>query len=59
MTIKRGDVVLIDAPFITRPGSKIRPMLVVQNDTNNARMANTIVANCTDHALSMAQRLYW
>jgi len=43
MSVRRGDVVLIDAPFVTRPGSKIRPMLVVQTDVNNARMANTIV----------------
>jgi len=47
MSIKRGDVVLLDAPFLTRPGSKIRPMLVVQNDRNNARMGNTIVAVIT------------
>jgi mRNA interferase MazF len=43
MSLRRGDVVLIDVPFLTRPGSKIRPMLVVQADVNNARMANTIL----------------
>ena len=42
MSVQRGDVVLINAPFVTRPGSKIRPMLVIQNDTNNQRMGNTI-----------------
>lgn len=47
MSINRGDVVLLDAPFLTRPGSKIRPMLAVQNDRNNARMGNTIVAVIT------------
>jgi mRNA interferase MazF len=47
MNIARGDVVILDAPFVTRPGSKLRPMLVVQNDRNNARMANTILATIT------------
>ena len=49
MTIHRGDVVLVDAPFITRPGSKVRPMLVVQDDHNNQRMANTILATITSN----------
>lgn len=47
MSVSRGDVVLIDAPFVTRPGGKVRPMLVVQNDGNNRRMQNTIVAMIT------------
>ena len=47
MSIRRGDVVLLQAPFTSRKGSKTRPMLVVQNDTNNARMANTILALIT------------
>lgn len=49
MTCLRGDIVLLDAPFVTRPGSKLRPMLVVQNDHNNARMANTILATITSN----------
>lgn len=47
MTISRGDVVIVNAPFVTRPGGKVRPMLVVQNNRNNARMANTILAMIT------------
>jgi mRNA interferase MazF len=47
MTISRGDVVVVDVPFTDQPGSKLRPMLVVQNDHNNARMANTILAVVT------------
>ena len=43
MTVKRGDVVLVDYPFTTG-GAKVRPALIVQNDRDNARMANTIVA---------------
>ena len=47
MSFQRGDVVLATLPFVTRPGSKLRPVLVIQNDANNARMQNTIVAFIT------------
>ncbi len=43
MTVNRGDIVLVDYPFTTG-GAKVRPALVVQNDRDNARMTNTIVA---------------
>jgi mRNA interferase MazF len=46
--IRRGSVVIVDvAP--TNPASGVRPALVVQNDRNNARMANTIVAQITSN----------
>ena len=44
MTIRRGNVVVVDLPFAGGTGSKVRPVLVVQNDRDNQRMANTIVA---------------
>lgn len=44
MTLQRGDIALATLPFVTRAGSKLRPVLVVQNDRNNSRMQNTIVA---------------
>ncbi|MBW3543687.1 MAG: type II toxin-antitoxin system PemK/MazF family toxin [Planctomycetes bacterium] len=47
MSFQRGDVVLATLPFVTRPGSKRRPALVIQNDASNARMQNTIVAFIT------------
>lgn len=47
MSVQRGDVVLLQAPFTRGSGSKTRPMLVVQEDTNNARMTNTIVVFIT------------
>ena len=47
MTVQRGDVVLLQAPFASRAGAKTRPMLVVQNDQNNARMSNTILVFIT------------
>jgi mRNA interferase MazF len=47
MSLERGDILLAVLPFVTRPGSKLRPVLVVQNDQNNTRMQNTIVAAIT------------
>jgi mRNA interferase MazF len=41
---RRGDVIIVDFPFADGRSGKIRPALVVQNDRDNARMANTIVA---------------
>ena len=47
MTIVRGDVVLVQFPFASGGGSKLRPALIVQSDRNNARLANTIIAQIT------------
>lgn len=47
MKVQRGDVVLVVFPFASGKGSKRRPALVVQNDRNNQRMANTILAAIT------------
>ena len=45
--MQRGDIVLNDFPFPAGTGSKLRPGLVVQNDGNNARLQNTIIAAIT------------
>jgi mRNA-degrading endonuclease toxin of MazEF toxin-antitoxin module len=48
--MKRGDVVIVDWPFFGTAGSvqsKPRPALVVQNDSDNARLTNTILAMIT------------
>jgi mRNA interferase MazF len=45
--MKRGDVVLLDYPYTDGTGSKVRPVLVVQNDRDNQRLSNTIVALIT------------
>ena len=47
MSIQRGDVVIIDWPFSGGGGGKARPALVIQNDRDNARLTNTIVAMIT------------
>src|SRR5260370_34099611 len=47
MRIKRGDVVLVDWPFAGGGGTKVRPAVVVQNDRDNGRLSNTVVAMIT------------
>src|SRR5262245_66048687 len=47
MNVQRSDVVLVDFPYPGGTGSKVRPALVIQNDRNNARLVNTIVAQIT------------
>ena len=42
--MRRGDLVLLNFPFASGAGSKVRPALVVQCDVNNRRLLNTIVA---------------
>ena len=44
--IRRGDVVIADFPFVGS-GSKKRPAIIVQCDTLNAKLANTILAMIT------------
>src|SRR5687767_5798716 len=46
--MKRGDVVIVDLRR-TNPAAKVRPALVIQNDRDNRRMANTIVAQITSN----------
>jgi mRNA interferase MazF len=47
MTSHRGDIVLVDLPYANVPGSKIRPVVIIQGDSHNARISNTIVAAIT------------
>ncbi len=47
MNVQRGDVVLVDFPYAVGAGSKVRPALVIQNDRDNMRLVNTIVAQIT------------
>ena len=43
MNVQRGDVVLLDYPYASGSGGKVRPALVVQNNRDNQRLTNTIV----------------
>jgi mRNA interferase MazF len=51
--MKRGDVVIVRIPYVDRPGGKNRPAVVVQNDRDNARLANTVVAMVTGNLQSV------
>jgi mRNA interferase MazF len=45
--MKRGDVVVVEFPFVDGTRGKNRPALVLQNDRDNRRLANTVVAMIT------------
>lgn len=45
--MNRGDVALLDFPYSDGSGSKVRPVLIVQNDRDNQRLSNTIVVLIT------------
>lgn len=47
--MNRGEVVLVDFPFASGGGSKVRPALIVQNDRGNARLQDTIVVPITSN----------
>ncbi len=47
MTIQRGDVVLTWYPFASGRGGKRRPCLIIQNNADNQKLANTVVAQIT------------
>ncbi len=47
MNIQRGDVVLLEYLYVGGGGSKVRPALVIQNDRDNQRLTNTVVAQIT------------
>ena len=42
--MKRGDVVIVEFPYVDGKQGKNRPALIVQNDRENRLLANTIVA---------------
>lgn len=45
--VQRGEVVLLPISFVSAPGSKVRPAVVVQNDNLNVRLESTVVAIIT------------
>ncbi|NOT59510.1 MAG: type II toxin-antitoxin system PemK/MazF family toxin [Acidobacteria bacterium] len=47
MNVQRGEIVLVDYPYATGGGTKVRPVLVIQNNRDNQRLTNTIVAQIT------------
>jgi mRNA interferase MazF len=59
MSFSRGNVVLVDYPFSDRSGSKVRPALIVQADSLNHRITDTILASISrsTHRASATQLL--
>lgn len=47
--MKRGDVVLVQVPFVGVPGAKVRPALVVQCDPLHGMIRETIIAAITSN----------
>src|SRR5712691_9482219 len=50
MKYQCGEVVLVNYPFASAAGSKVRPAVIVQCARNNARLDHTIVAQITSRA---------
>ena len=53
--MRRGDVVLVQVPFVGNPGAKVRPALIVQNDALNKVLKETIIAAITSNLGHMHQ----
>lgn len=51
----KGDVVLVRYPFSSGAGVKRRPAVVVQNNTDNARLLITIIAMITSNTSRVHQ----
>ncbi len=49
MNVRRGEIVLVPVQYSSGAGLKIRPVLVLQSDHNNSRLADTIVAVITSN----------
>jgi mRNA interferase MazF len=49
MSFRRGDVALAWFPFASGAGRKRRPCVVVQNDADNQKLSNTVVAQITSN----------
>ncbi len=55
MNVRRGDVVLALYPFASGTGASRRPAVVVQDDRDNVRMQNTIIAQITTNVRRAAE----
>jgi mRNA-degrading endonuclease toxin of MazEF toxin-antitoxin module len=56
----RGDVVVVEFPYVGGGRGKNRPALIIQNDRDNRRLGNTVVAMIsgnTRHANELTQVL--
>jgi mRNA interferase MazF len=56
VTYKRGDVVLAWYPLASGIGTGRRPCVVVQNDDDNRKIANTVVAQITTNLARLGDK---
>ena len=56
--INRGDVVVLDFPFVGGGAGKTRPAVVVQCDRLNRKLDNTIVAMITGNTSLIGNELH-
>jgi mRNA-degrading endonuclease toxin of MazEF toxin-antitoxin module len=54
--MKRGDVVLVYVPFVGAKGGKKRPAVVVQNDSLNVVIRETVIAEITSNVSRAVRR---
>jgi mRNA-degrading endonuclease toxin of MazEF toxin-antitoxin module len=52
--IHRGDVVIVQFPYVSGAAGKNKPALLVQSDRNNQRLQNTVVAMITGNVSRVA-----
>ena len=53
--MRRGDIVIVQFPYVDGRRGKNRPALVVQNDRDNQRLTNTVVAMISGNVRHAAQ----
>jgi mRNA interferase MazF len=53
--MKRGDVVLVYVPFVGAPGGKRRPAVIVQSDSLNALIRETVIAEVSSNLSNVTQ----
>lgn len=53
--MKRGDVVLVQVPFVGAPGAKLRPALIVQCDPLHGMIRETIIAAISSNLSNVHQ----
>src|SRR5437764_594418 len=53
--MKRGDIVLVQVPFVGGRGAKVRPALIVQCDALHSIIRETIIAAITSNLSSVHQ----
>lgn len=53
--MNRGDVVLVYVPNVGSPGGKVRPALIVQRDSLNSTINETIIAAITSNLSNVHQ----